>query len=535
MNRFWTVFWGRTSLPPVALSGIHYLGIVVVLLILGGFCAFPGSNLLIRTIVFLMLAAPLWLYWMFQVKRMAGPANLLVPQLRQRLLVMSMGIWTFVVSLVALGATIWHGGEHFLLVWLAIGSAALLVSHFDMNQMSLIEAVLFGAVVMAGIAMTTLAGWISPYWQQHLDMLALPFCLLLPWLAWLRLSALLRNGAIRRRPARQPRRRLNFAEFLHQWFLNRMTKECENPAINGEKADRVRLESRLNFCFGPAFHWTTFFVELRGFWWVPILLLADKLTDYSIIGVFANLGNSWFFMLVIFILPNARSVAQSQMKAIVFGRVSNTASYWIDGKDGTLKIDHRAQGQGNAGLMQGLLFLAPGLPQGKALSRAWARICLHYFAMLWICTMVLYGVLLTLLPTTVHYHGLILLAFAELAMAGFWVRGCADSNYANSRSFARLAGPNTFLEPVWLLLIFAPDWLLQSVSLPLWISACALGGTAFFIKRWRCMCDAPVLALPEQLLDAEIPGGGLLSWLLVPLLAASFNILNTASHKLRKA
>ena len=158
--------------------------------------------------------------------------------------------------------------------------------------------------------------------------------------------------------------------------------------------------------------------------------------------------------------------------------------------------------------MKGLLFLAPGLPQGLAFRQARSLISLRYFLIAWVGSVALYTLAFSGLGAAMGVHAVVMIAVAELAMIGRWINGSMFSDYSSYRSilsgnripffiampvnlFLAAIWPTVSTKYVWMLFMFAPDWYLTSISLPLWTASCLLGGAAFLWLRWKKLDTEP--------------------------------------------
>ena len=491
MKAYWMFWWGRTANPLRQLSVIHWLGIILAVLFFALACFV--SSLADRVLICSVVIAPIWGYWVLQVKKIAGPVNLLVPQLRRRLLKTSIAHWLIVTLLFAFASTIRERLDHFFAVGLLIG-CGLLAFAWLASLRNVWMAAAGGIGLVCGVWL--IAAFLR--WNDHgsiaMVMLLLGW-LVMPFLAWFTLNTFLGDGALRHAKVDQARRKVPLRNAIHHWFLRRMGHSCANTSLRPAVLERVRLEARLNFSFGPAFHWSAFFVSWAFGLFVFWSLLAGH--GHNGVGSFDWFGFVRSDFYVMFLIGNIYRFWLMQHVPTLFQQMS-IISLW---NNSATTIANR-----NAISMKGLMFLAPGLPQGLALHQARARISLRYFLIVWAGSVALYALVFSGLSAGMRDHALVMIATAELAMMGSWVGSSRYNWWSHSLQmtdrmprfiggvmwmFLVIVWPTVSTKYVWFLFMLAPSWYLETISLPLWTASCLLGGGAFLWLRWQKLAMEP--------------------------------------------
>lgn len=503
MKTYWMLWWGRGSNPMREAKKLEWVGYFLLLFFVMGACIIP--LLFGRILVYMAVSILFWQLWVFQVKKLAVPSNLLVPQLRQRLLNTSMLHWLIVTLLFAFAATIIDRLDHFF-------SASFLLG-YGLLAFTWLASLRNGWVaVAASIASVCAALLIAHYFQFDVRpgltaVILVPGWLLMPLVAWFVFNLLLNDSVARHKKTEQAKRRMPIRDAIHQWFLRRMTRACSNTALRPAVLERVRLEARLNTCFGRDFHWSSFFMSL-GFvmfviFWLPLMASHNGTNS----GIWFGFFRDYFFMTFMFFnIASFFTILHDRASSTFMNR---TEKFFGRNSTGSLDMITKEITNTHAIVMKNLLFLAPGLPQGLALHQALARIRLRYFLIVWTGAVAIYTLAFSGLEASIRTHAIVMIATAELAMAGKYVGSynpMIPSLYSHRIPdiislpiylILQLLWPTVSTKYVWLLFIFAPSWLIESISLPLWSASCLLGGAAYLCLRWKKLASEPGGLPPE--------------------------------------
>ena len=503
MKVFWMLWWGRSTNPIREVKRdewtLHILALIVVIAV----CSL--SPLIFRILICMVVSILFWNPWIAQVKKLSGASNLLVPQLRQRLLKTSMLHWLMATLLFAFAATIRDRLDYFFSMGFFLGYGLLAFTWLASLRNRWIAVAASSALGFATLLIVDFFN--SDVHPSIIVMILVLGWLLMPVLAWFVLNRFLMPNGARYKKTDRLRRSVPFRDAIHHWFLRRMTRACNNTALRPAVLERVRLEARLNTCFGPNFHWSSCFTS----WWFVIMMV------YMMTSENRDSSATWFEffrkeMLVGLLLLNVRSFF-----LIRHDRAPSTFTYRTKtsfGRNSEGYLDFRTKNITNtkAILMKNLLFLAPGLPQGVALHQAHARIRLRYFLIVWASAVAMYTLAFSGFEPSVLFHVIVMIASAELAMAGKYLVSIYHEIETSTagKMFKKVAEcripiickvpiqlifwifwPSVSTKYVWLLLMFAPAWFIESISLPLWSVSCLFGGAAYLWLRWQKLATLP--------------------------------------------
>ena len=459
MNSYWKLL--VLNGPRTTRVGLMNGDMPLILFVGLGLLFNSRHDIFFRFVLPVIVFSIIWRNWLSKILFLSNPANILLPGLRRRLLVLSLLVWQ--ISSMALALVMFNKLQQIMPLWFLTAAVTLILSYWGARPVLIVcgLAVLF-CFVLAGVPQWAQELWVNP----ALNSMYLTGLILLLSSGLIAFRTILRNGAERHWQQLRQKERKSLASLISGWFLQRMMVNAEKRKLKGEPVGMAMFESRLNYLFGRQFHWSSVFVDLMNFW-------------------------SWVgpYLWLVFLLLQMQSGMDGVPNFILFCIVGAIPGRFI--------VLHGSAIDRAKSEERSLIILAPGLPEDWPINQTLARISLRYFFMTWILSMPIFAGFLFLLHSPVWANSALVVGCGELALAGYIVRDY--TNYNETSEWLRVFFT---LLPIPLI-CWTPEHFLLSSAIPFIAAMILVMGGLFLRHRWKIICEAPMALPAGRLLETS--------------------------------